>query len=153
MQRFLNTDSILGTVFIVLGSVLLYLSVGAEKTAFFLPGDISPYLVPQVYLYLWIAISVIILVNGVLGAGKPLPAVHKTRLVGVIAALVFGAVSMSYIGFLISAPITVFGICWLLGYRHFWKLSAIAIFSVLAIWLLLAKLAHMPLPPVPGLGI
>ncbi|MCG8511885.1 MAG: tripartite tricarboxylate transporter TctB family protein [Rhodospirillales bacterium] len=153
MTRFRNADSILGAVFLVLGVALLFVSMDAGESAFVLPGDAPPYLVPRIYLYLWIAIALVILMGGLLGRGDALPRVNWARFAGVLFFVIFGAVAMPLAGFLISATVTVIGVCWMLGYRRLWVIATVALSSVLSIWVLLVMFARMPLPPTPGIGI
>ena len=152
MIRLKNADSILGAVFLVAGLVFLYISYHADKSAFTLPGDAPPFLVPQIYLYLWIAVAVIILLGGLMGKGTALPTIAWKRFLGIFAMVAFGTVAMNLIGYLPAAIITVFGVTWGLGYRRLSILTAISVGSVAAIWALLVLLARMPLPATPGLG-
>lgn len=152
MARFINVDTILGAVFLFLGVTLFRVTLAVKDSVFILEGDAPPYLVPQIYLYLWIAISAVILFGGLRGRSGAMPSVAWRRFIGVISLVVAGAALMPIIGFLVSGTATVFGVGWALGYRHAGVLAGIALGSIVFIWTMLVFFAHMPLPVTPGLG-
>lgn len=152
MARFVNTDTILGAVFLFLGVALFRVTLAVKDSVFVLEGDAPPYLVPQIYLYLWIAISAVILAGGLRGRSGAMPSIAWRRFLGVISLVIAGATLMPFIGFLISGTATVFGVGWTLGFRRTGVLAGIAVASIVSIWALLVFFARMPLPVTPGLG-
>ncbi len=153
MTRSKNSDIILGGSFLVIGVVLLILSYLEAETVFVLPGDAPPFLVPKIYLYLWIAISIVILGGGLFGQGAPLPKVNLRRLFYVTAGVAVSAALMAVLGFLIAGALSVCVTTWLLGYRKPVVVALTGIGSVVSIWLLLSIFADLPLPAMPGLGV
>lgn len=152
MKASKNADIFLGGSFLILGIILFVISHRAGATVFVLPGDAPPFLVPRIYLYLWIGISGIILAGGLLGRGVPLPSIDLFRLIRVIACVVIGAVMMKLVGFLIAGTLSVCTTCWLLGYRKIPAVLLTGVGSVVAIWFLLSVFANLPLPAMPGVG-
>lgn len=153
MARFINADTVLGTVCLFLGLTLFRVTLAVKDNVFILEGDAPPYLVPQIHLYLWIAISGAILAGGLRGRADAMPSIAWKRLIGVIALVACGAAVMPFIGFLISGTATVFGVGWVLGYQRPPVLAGVAAASILLIWVLLVFFAKLPLPATPGLGL
>lgn len=151
MKTYNNADTYLGAISLVIGILLLIISYQASATVFVLPGDAPPFLVPQVYLYLWIVISAVLLIGGIMGKGSPLPATDKTRLVSVICCVAVGAVLMKYIGFVVAGFFSVVITCLLLAYKKMWVVLLTSTISVIGIWALLTGFADMSLPTLPGM--
>ncbi|MGQ7846247.1 tripartite tricarboxylate transporter TctB family protein [Granulosicoccus sp. 3-233] len=151
MKKINNADTYLGGISLLLGVIFLVISYKESATVFVLQGDAPPFLVPQIYLFLWIAISVALLLGGLLGKGTPIPTVDKKRLVSVIGCVAIGAVLMKYIGFVFAGAISVIGTCILLAYRKIWIVFLTGILSGVLVWALLSGFADMPLPTFPGM--
>ena len=153
MTKCKNTDIVLGGSFLIIGIVLLAFSYVQADAVFVLPGDAPPFLVPKIYLYFWIGISLVILVGGLFGRGAPLPKVNMGRLLGVTAGVAVTAALMTFLGYLIAGILAVCFTCFLLGYRKPVVVALTAIGSVVSLWLLLSVFADLPLPTMCGLGV
>ena len=148
-----NTDTLLGAAGAIGASFLLMTSYRESASVFVLPGDAPPFLVPQLFLYFLLALSIAILVIGLLRGGAELNEV-RWGLVGLtMAVMVAATVLMPELGFLVVSPVAFVLSVILLGYRRpiAMVLSSLGVSG--GLYLLLVKFAQMPLPKIPGLDI
>lgn len=151
MKSFINTDTLLGAISAVIGVLLLISSMSQSATAFVLPGDAPPFLVPQIFLYLWITIALALLLNGILKGGVEVGNQNWLAIATVLAIVIIAALMMKLVGYLIVAPIAVFLVCLTLGYKDHRINAVVSIVFAGLLYGLLTGLAKMPLPPIPGL--
>lgn len=152
MKRLLNTDTLLGAALALIGTALLVSSYRQSASVFVLPGDAPPLLVPQLFLYLLIALSAILLLFGVLRGGADFATPSWGRIAAAFAIVASATALMTTLGFLAVAPVAVFLTCLTLGYRNHLLNLAVAAGVVGLLYALLTGFANMPLPKVPGLG-
>lgn len=144
-----RSDISLGAVCGIIGIVLLMQSYTESASAFLLPGDISPYFTPKVFLFGWIAVSLGILVKGVIAlrsASHEPVARNWIAIVGCFAVALIATALMKSLGFLVVAPVAMFVSVWLLGYRNHVLNLAVSLGVPIGLYLMLVQLAGLPLP-------
>jgi hypothetical protein len=142
-------DIALGAVFALIGIGLLVPSYQEGARVFLLPGDISPYFVPKVFLYSWIAVSLAILVKGIrdLPGNTHAPAAHRWgKIIAVFVACVCATALMKPLGYMVVAPVAVYLSVWMLGYRNHLLNVIVSLVVSLSLYLLLVQLAGLSLP-------
>lgn len=151
MNRRLNGDAILGVVSGLTGGVLLVSCFWQADGAFALPGDIPPFLVPQVFLTMWVALSLAILVSGL--RNPPVAAANREwAAIGTIAVLLIAAtILLRPLGFMVVAPVAVFLTCRLLGFRRHLLNALASLLGSGTLYLLLTRVSALPLPRTPDL--
>lgn len=152
MSKVINTDTLLGAAGVLLGLFLLVTSYQLSESVFVLPGDAPPLLVPQIFLYLCIAVSLAILVGGVLRGGNALAPQRWGHILGVTIVVCAATFFMKSLGYLVVAPVAMVLTCLFLDYRNHIVNVVVAVVVSVAIYMLLTGFANMPLPKVPGLG-
>lgn len=152
MKRILNTDTLLGAVSALGGVFLLIVSHRQNASVFVLPGDAPPFLVPQLFLYVMIALSLAVLASGILRGGEAVPPQRWVHLAAVLAVVAMAAALMKPLGFLVVSPVAVAAVCALLGFRRVLLNIVVALVITVLLYGLLTGLAGLPLPKVPGLG-
>lgn len=151
MKKLINTDTVLGAA-VGAGSLWLLLSsYRLSALAFVLPGDAPPFLVPQMFLYMGLALSAAIFAHGLIKGGVDFGAQNWPAILGVAVALTAATILLPRIGYLIVTPIAVFAICLLLGFRNHLLNALVALGVPLALYVMLTGFANMPLPKIPGL--
>lgn len=151
MARALNGDVALGAGLGLIGGVLAWSSHRQSAAVFLLPGDAPPFLVPQLFLYLWIGLSLLILWRG-FARGVERNAAQATRggaVIAVFAVVAVAAALMPVLGYLSVAPPAVFFTVRLLGYRRFWVNAAAALAVPVLLYIALGRFAGLPLPRMP----
>ena len=145
-----KTDIALGAVSGIIGLALLVPTYREGASVFLLPGDISPYFAPKIFVFAWIALSLAILIKGFFGlrqwsgtAGQR----HWFPILGTFAVALAAAALMKPVGYLIVAPVAVFVSVWLLGYRNHLLNAAVAVIVSVGLYLMLGELAGLTLPP------
>jgi len=142
-------DISLGAVAATIGLGLLLPSYREEARVFMLPGDISPYLVPKVFLYCWIVLSLGILIRGTLNL-RTLGADRSTYRWWMIAATflvcVCATALMKPLGYLVVAPVAVFLSVRMLGYRNYWLNGICSLVVSVSLYILLVQVAGLSLP-------
>ena len=151
MQKLVNTDTVLGAAVGVASLWLLRSSFKLSELAFVLPGDAPPFLVPQMFLYMALALAAAIFVGGLLKGGVDFGRQNWWAIIGVAVVLTIAVLLMPRIGYLIVAPVAVFVICILLGYRNHLLNGIVALGVPVALYAMLTGFANMPLPKIPGL--
>lgn len=147
-------DILLGSICLLIGVVLLVSTRWQSAAVFVLPGDAPPFLVPQIILVLWIALSLGIIVSGLTRASQgELDNPHWGSIFAAAAVIIAAIALLKSLGFLIVAPVAVVLITRILGMRTWWLNILVALVGVGALYLLLDKAARLPLPPVPHFGV
>ncbi len=149
MNGLLNSNTVFGALSSLVGGIFLFLSFRQAEVAFVLPGDIPPFLVPKVFLVLWIALSLAILVSGLRLPPSPLGEQNHARIVMIAVLLVVVTWLMRSLGFMIVAPVAAFATCAILGYRRHLLNAAVAVLASGALYLLLTRVAELSLPKIP----
>lgn len=144
-----RSDIALGAVSGIIGLALLVPAYREGANVFLLPGDISPFFTPKVFLFCWIAVSAGILAKGVLGLRRG-TAEPETRnwmaILGCVAVALIATGLMQRLGFLVVGPVAVFASVWLLGYRNHLLNVAVSLGVSVGLYLMLVPLAGLPLP-------
>lgn len=153
MKKVINTDTLLGAAGVLLGLILLVTSYRLNESVFVLPGDAPPLLVPQMVLYLCVAVSLAILIAGLVRGGRNVDGQRWWHILGMAVVVCGATFLMNSLGYLVVAPVAVILTCLVLDYRNHFVNAAVAVFVTGAIYLLLTRFAHMPLPKLPGLGL
>ncbi len=151
-NHLLNTDTLLGAAGAIAGTSLLVSSHLESASVFVLPGDAPPFLVPQLFLYVLIVLSLMIFVTGLLKGGTDFGQVRWSAVALVMATIAAATLLMKTLGFLVVGPLAFFLVVLLLGYRRPIPLVLSSLGVNAGLYLLLAKFAQMPLPKIPGLG-
>ena len=151
MKRFVNTDTLLGAVCAAGSLALLVSSHRLSEQAFVLPGDAPPFLVPQWFLYMAIALGASIFVGGLFKGGVDFSRQNWRRIGAVALVLLLAVWLLPVLGFLLVAPLAVFVTGLLLGYRKLWINAAVSLAVPAALYAMLAGFAKMPLPKIPGM--
>ncbi|BCH23397.1 hypothetical protein MesoLjLc_30980 [Mesorhizobium sp. L-8-10] len=149
MNRWINSDVILGLAFGLIGCVLLVSCFQQAEGSFALAGDIPPFLVPQVFLTIWIVLSLAILVAGLRGPFVPTAGRDWATIVAIAVLLTAATLLLQPLGFMLVAPVAVFLTCWLLGFRRHLLNALGAVLGSGALHLVLTRVAALPLPRVP----
>lgn len=144
-----RSDIALGAVSGIIGLALLVPTYSEGARVFLLPGDISPFFTPKLFLFAWVALSAAILVKGVIGlrhwTGDAV-ARNWGAIFGTFAVALVATGLMKPLGYLVVAPSAVFVSIWLLHYRnHLINLVVSVVVSAL-LYLMLAHLAGLTLP-------
>jgi hypothetical protein len=116
---------------------------------FLLPGDISPYFVPKVFLFCWIALSLCILAQGLFrlrSNNHSLPQYRWRVVFTTVLVCVCATALMKPLGYVLIAPPAVFLSVWLLGYRNHPVNGVVSLVVSLSLYLLLVQVAGLSLP-------
>lgn len=151
MKKLVNTDTVLG---LTVGAASLWLLLSSHRLsalAFVLPGDAPPFLVPQMFLYMGLALAAAILAGGLIKGGVAFGAQDWWAMLAIAIVLTAAVCLLPRIGYLIVAPVAVFVICRLLGYRNHLVNGLVALGVPVALHAALSGFANMPLPKIPGL--
>ena len=113
--------------------------------------DVSTVYFPRMILILWVALSAILLVNGLRGRGSEedrarLMAVGLPRLFVVLAVIIASALVLWLTGLLIGGPILMVAVGVALGYRRWVILVPVSIVLPITFWFALGKIARISLP-------
>lgn len=139
----------LGAVSAAVGLGLLVPSYREGARVFLLPGDISPYFVPKVFLFCWIALSLVLLVKGVLGLRHVSDAPPTRKWLMIFATFVVcvcATALMKPLGYLVVAPVAVFLSVLMLGYRNYLLNAVVSVAVAGGLYLLLVQVAGLSLP-------
>lgn len=150
-----KSDIALGAISGVIGAVLLVPSYQEAAQVFLLPGDISPYLVPKVFLFAWIAISLGIFLKGLLSLKSDQTQTIKRNWFGIILVFVVVCLAtffMKTLGYLVVAPVAMVASVYLMGYRNISLNILVALVVSIGLYLMLVNLAGLSLPRIPILG-
>jgi drug/metabolite transporter (DMT)-like permease len=149
-------DIALGAVCALLGISLLVPSYQEGARVFLIPGDISPYFVPKVFLYCWIVLSLGILAKGLVNLRRHTesPPQHKwMMIISTFVICVFATALLKPLGYLVVAPVAVFLSVWMLGYRNYLLNGVVSLGVSVGLYLLLVRVAGLSLPASPWLGV
>ena len=144
-----RTDITLGAVSGIIGVALLVPTYQEGARVFLLPGDISPYFTPKLFVFAWIALSLAILIKGAVGMRRWSGTAAEHRwfaILGTFATTLAATALMTPVGFLIVAPVAVFVSVLLLGYRNHLLNVAVAVIVSVSLYLMLGQLAGLTLP-------
>ncbi|MDB6179503.1 hypothetical protein PAF17_18655 [Paracoccus sp. Z330] len=150
MKQLVNSDTLLGGFFGLVALILLRSSYHSSDV-FLLPGDAPPFLVAQLALYAVLALSLAILIKGVLRGGVAPGDIRWRPTFLMMALLLMTTVLFKMAGYLLIVPLAVAGCCLILGYRKPVPLVGLSVAVPVATYLLLVKFASLPLPTIPGL--
>lgn len=153
MNRVINSDTLLGAALVLIGVGLLWSSYQQNAVAFVFPGDAPPFLVPQLFLYLWIGVSLLVFMSGLRRGGLAVPRQRWGAIALSFVVVVAAAALMRPVGYLVVAPVAVFATILCLGYRRHWINATVAVGVSGTLYILLTYVAGLPLPKVPGLGV
>lgn len=144
-----RNDIVLGAVTGITGLALLVPAYQEGARAFLLPGDISPFFTPKLFLFCWIAVSIGIFAKGIVGvrttASAP-PQRNWTAILGCFVVALVATALMKPLGFLAVGPVAVFISVWLLGYRNHVLNLVVSLGVSIGLYLMLVQLAGLPLP-------
>ena len=147
-----KSDVALGAISVLVGGALLVPTLQEASQVFMLPGDISPYLVPKAFLFMWVGLSAAILVKG-LFALKQSGAISESRnwvaILGILVVISTATFLMSSLGYLTVAPVAVFICIILLGYRKHLINLVISVAVTFGLYFTLVQLAGLSLPRIP----
>ena len=144
-----RTDIAFGAVSGIIGLALLVPSYREGARVFLLPGDISPYFTPKLFVFAWIALSLAILIKGLIGLPRWSGTATQRRwfaILGTFATALAATALMKPVGYLIVAPVAVFVTVLFLGYRNHLMNAAVAILVSVGLYLMLGQLAGLTLP-------
>ena len=142
-------DIVLGAVSGLIGVGLLWPTYDEGARVFLLPGDISPYFAPKVFLFCWIALSAAILVKGVVALPNWSRKSYPPKWGAVFAAFAVAIAAtglMPPLGYLVVAPVGVFATVWLLGYSNHVVNAVVSVAVSVGLYLMLSRLAGLSLP-------
>jgi hypothetical protein len=142
-------DIWLGAVSALIGIALLVPSYQEGARVFLLPGDISPYFVPKVFLYCWIALSLSVLLKGLVSLRSNHNATPQHQWKMVLAAFIVcvcATALMHRLGYLVVAPVAVFLTVMVLGYRNTVLNLLVSVAVSVSLYLLLVRVAGLSLP-------
>jgi len=148
MRRFFNSDSILGSIVVLIASFFIYQTHIFAKDLFVMDGGVSAFSVPKYYLYSLVFIGVLLIINGSI---KNNERSSKVKVIGIITMLLFSLLityGMSNLGFLLIMPVGIFFCGIILSYKNKINLLVISIISSLLIWFFLSFIGNMPLPSI-----
>lgn len=151
MKRLVNSDTLLGGFFALAAVILLRNSYHSSSNVFLLPGDAPPFLVAQLALYAALALSLAILIKGILRGGVQIGETRWGPACLMVLLLVVTVLLFQAAGYLLIVPLAVLLCCLILGYRKPVPLIGLALGVPVATYLLLVKFAALPLPTIPGL--
>lgn len=151
VKRLMNSDTLLGGTTSIAATVLLLISYHSSRNAFLLPGDAPPFLVVQILLYAGLALALGLLARGLMRGGHAFGRVNWGATGLMVALLVIMMLLFERAGYLLVVPLGVLGACLILGYRKPVALLAVSVGVPVLTYFLLARLADMPLPKIPGL--
>lgn len=144
-----RSDIALGVVSGMIALALLVPSFREGAQVFLLPGDISPYFTPKLFIFCWIALSLAIFLKGVIGLRNwpgDGPRRNWAAVLGAFAVALGATALMKPLGYLVVAPVAVFISIWLLGYRNHVVNAVVSLAVSIGLYLVLAQLAGLTLP-------
>ncbi len=142
-----RADSIYGLVFFVAAAALFAHTYSDLYDTGPLFGDVSTVFVPRILLGLIAALSVALMVKGLLDrSGERLAPINWRRLFLTFAAACLTTAGLWYLGFLIAMPFGVFLTGLAIGYPNRLILAAASIASTGVVWLMLGYVARVSLP-------
>lgn len=143
-------DFIYGIALLVTFLFLFSTTQGQESQLFVLKGDAPPFFVAQIYLILLSGLSLCLIIFSFLSSkAAPEWQMDWTRFILTVLAVAAATAVYNWLGFVFSMIPTVILVGWILGFRKVWILSCVSTVSVLTIWVILVKIARMPLPVSP----
>ena len=149
----LNADIMLGLMGILFGVSFLVYSYWESASAFYIEGDVPPFLVPQLFLYILICLSVVLCTMGFVKNIPSLEYIHGGKVLLSIAVVAIAIGMMASVGYLICAPLCFVAIAYILNYQNKKAIILSAIGVSFSLYILLVKVAKMPLPIIPWLGV
>ena len=147
-----RTDVALGAISVLAGGAMLLPTFKEASQVFMLPGDISPYLVPKAFLFIWVGLSAIILLKGLLAlkqSGASTEGKNWIAILGILAVVSAATYLMSSLGYLTVAPVAVFICILLLGYRKHLINLIVSVTVTFGLYFTLVQLAGLSLPRIP----
>lgn len=144
-----RSDIALGAASGLIGLALLVPAYQEGAKVFLLPGDISPYFTPKLFLFCWIALSFGLLVKGVLalrGGTSAAPSRNWFAILGCFAVALIATGLMKPLGFLVVSPPAVFVSVLMLGYRNHLLNGVVSLAVSVGLYLMLVQIAGLPLP-------
>jgi len=142
-------DISLGAVSACVGFGLLIPSYREEARVFMLPGDISPYLVPKVFLYCWIVLSLGILIKGVIklrADNVDRSRYRWSKIAFTFAICLCATALMKPLGYVVVAPVAVFLSIQMMGYGNHWLNGIVSLVTSVSLYILLVQVASLSLP-------
>ena len=116
-------------------------------------GDVGTVFVPRIYLILWVALSLLVLLQMRSSPEEEkreetltFSAARLCMIIGIAAAT---AVAMLTIGFVFGLIPGFILFCWAFGYRRPLVLILISVVGTLGIWVLFNSVFELPLPKSP----
>lgn len=150
MKRLVNSDTLLGGFFALAAVILLRNSYHSSSNVSCC-RDAPPFLVAQLALYAALALSLAILIKGILRGGVQIGETRWGPACLMVLLLVVTVLLFQAAGYLLIVPLAVLLCCLILGYRRPVPLIGLALGVPVATYLLLVKFAALPLPTIPGL--
>ena len=147
----IHPDFYYGLVLLIIGGGLL-LHTGSDRYDFdLLFGDVSTVFFPRIILILWIALSAILIVNGLRRRGSQqdhqrVMAVGLTGLFSVLAMIVASALAVWLSGLLIGGAVSMVAVGVALGYRRWVILIPVSVVFPVVVYFALGHVAKISLP-------
>ncbi|MEM9476958.1 MAG: tripartite tricarboxylate transporter TctB family protein [Pseudomonadota bacterium] len=144
-----RSDIALGAVSGVIGLALLLPTYRESENVFLLPGDISPFFAPKIFVFAWIGLSLAIMLKGLVTLRKWSGEMEHRNWGAIIGTFVVALLAtglMKPLGYLVVAPVAVFVSVWLIGYRNNLVNLVVAVTVSALLYLMLSQIAGLTLP-------
>lgn len=143
------TQTLFGGMLLLAGIGLLVHSFSPHYAVMGIGASVGPMYFPRILLGLWVALSVVLVVQPFIGRTKGLPSQRWGMLFGLIALVGGSALLMILIGFLFSSVLFCLATTLFLGYRGTAGILATGLGFPLITWYLFQEILLIPLPVSP----
>ena len=147
----IHPDFYYGLVLLIVGAGLL-LHTGSDRYDFdLLFGDVSTVFFPRIILILWIALSAILIVNGLRRRGSQqdrqrVMAVGLPGSFSVLAMIIASALAVWLTGLLLGGAVSMIAVGVALGYRRWVILIPVSVALPVVVYFALGHVAKISLP-------
>ncbi len=151
INRRIHPDFYYGLVLLIIGGGLL-VHTGSDRYDFdLLFGDVSTVFFPRIILILWIALSAILIVNGLRRRGsrqdhQRVMAVGLPGLFTVLAMIIASALAVWLTGLLLGGAVSMIAVGVALGYRRWVILIPVSVALPVVVYFALGHVAKISLP-------
>lgn len=144
-----QAHSVFGGMLFLVGAALLVHSFDAHYEGMGIGANVGPMYYPRILLWLWCALSLVLVVQPLLGREKDVPSQRWLPLAGIVVLVSAGAILMTVIGFLFSTILFCVSASLFMGYRRIGGLLLTGIGFPLGTWYLFQEVLLIPLPVSP----
>ena len=145
----LAMDAVYGGVLLLIGALLMLSTFDPRYQGFGIGSDLSPMFFPRLLLTLWLVLSGVILVRGLMGGAGHWPFQMKARCAGVVVVVLGFTYAMTVVGFLFAMIPCFMIVSLLLGYRRPAPIVVFGLLVPILTWFVFTEVIEVFLPTSP----